>query len=105
VSGSAYQVEAAVVDAVAASVGPADQERMPKALETAGAVTADLLHPGRYRLDLRAATVLQLEQEGIESGRISTCPLCTVGEPLLFHSWRRDQVKAVQWSGIVSQAP
>jgi hypothetical protein len=26
-----------------------------------------------------------------------------VGEELLFHSWRRDQVKAVQWSGIVSQ--
>ena len=23
----------------------------------------------------------------------------------LFHSWRRDQVKAVQWSGIVAQAP
>jgi hypothetical protein len=22
----------------------------------------------------------------------------------LFHSWRRDQVKAVQWSGIVAQA-
>jgi copper oxidase (laccase) domain-containing protein len=27
-----------------------------------------------------------------------------VSEPELFHSWRRDQVKAVQWSGIVSQA-
>ena len=26
-------------------------------------------------------------------------------EPELFHSWRRDQVKAVQWSGIVAQAP
>jgi hypothetical protein len=26
-----------------------------------------------------------------------------VAEPLLFHSWRRDQVKAVQWSGIVAQ--
>jgi hypothetical protein len=28
-----------------------------------------------------------------------------VAEPLLFHSWRRDQVKAVQWSGIVAQQP
>jgi len=27
-----------------------------------------------------------------------------VQEELLFHSWRRDQVKAVQWSGIVAQA-
>jgi copper oxidase (laccase) domain-containing protein len=35
---------------------------------------------------------------------MATCPLCTAEETLLFHSWRRDQVKAVQWSGIVSQA-
>jgi hypothetical protein len=27
-----------------------------------------------------------------------------VSENELFHSWRRDQVKAVQWSGVVSQA-
>jgi copper oxidase (laccase) domain-containing protein len=40
---------------------------------------------------------------GVPAGQISVCPLCTVGEELLFHSWRRDQVKAVQWSGIVSQ--
>jgi len=26
-----------------------------------------------------------------------------VNEHLLFHSWRRDRIKAVQWSGIVAQ--
>jgi copper oxidase (laccase) domain-containing protein len=45
-----------------------------------------------------------LELAGIPSSQIALCPLCTMAEPLLFHSWRRDQVKAVQWSGIVSQA-
>jgi copper oxidase (laccase) domain-containing protein len=48
---------------------------------------------------------VQLQGAGIPSERIAHCPLCTVSEPELFHSWRRDQVKAVQWSGIVAQAP
>jgi hypothetical protein len=68
-----------------------------------GALLADPL-PGRDRLDIRAATKRQLEIEGVSPVNISVCPLCTVAHPLLFHSWRRDQVKAVQWSGIVSQA-
>ncbi|MEB3264714.1 MAG: peptidoglycan editing factor PgeF [Synechococcus sp.] len=102
VSGAAYQVEAAVAEAVAEAVTP-EPERAIAALQAAGALEPDP-EPGRRRLDLRAATAAQLQGEGIEAGRISVCPLCTVGEPLLFHSWRRDQVKAVQWSGIVSQA-
>ena len=53
---------------------------------------------------IRAAAARQLERAGLAKEQISICPLCTVDEPLLFHSWRRDQVKAVQWSGIVSQA-
>ena len=71
-------------------------------LERCGALLPDS-EPGRHRLDIRAATRRQLELAGIASDRIAVCPLCTVAEPLLFHSWRRDQVKAVQWSGIVSQ--
>jgi copper oxidase (laccase) domain-containing protein len=67
-----------------------------------GALAADPM-PSRDRLDIRLASRRQLDREGIPPGNISLCPLCTVGEPLLFHSWRRDQVKAVQWSGIVSQ--
>ena len=55
-------------------------------------------------LDIRAAATVQLQEAGIPLPQISRCPLCTVEEPDLFHSWRRDQVKAVQWSGIVSQA-
>jgi polyphenol oxidase len=58
---------------------------------------------GRDRLDIRLAAALQLRQLGLEAGQISCCPLCTLAETELFHSWRRDQVKAVQWSAIVSQ--
>ena len=53
---------------------------------------------------IRRATALQLEREGLTAERIALCPLCTVAEPLLFRSWRRDGVRAVQWSGVVSQA-
>jgi copper oxidase (laccase) domain-containing protein len=67
-----------------------------------GALTADP-DPARDRLDIRLASRRQLELEGLSPARVSLCPLCTAGQPDLFHSWRRDRVKAVQWSGIVSQ--
>ena len=73
------------------------------ALEDAGALLPDP-EPQRHRLDIRQAAALQLQRIGLQPAQISHCPLCTVSEPELFHSWRRDQVKAVQWSGIVAQA-
>jgi hypothetical protein len=92
VSRANYQVE----PSVSAQLG--DRER----LEAAGAIAADP-EPGRERLDIRTAALLQLLDLGLDPAQISLCPLCTVAEPELFHSWRRDQVRAVQWSGIVSQ--
>ncbi len=109
VSGSRYQVERQVSLSVAASLLPdghgmeRQEGRLLEQLSDCGALLDDP-DPDRDRLDIRAATVRQLEGEGIERARISVCPLCTVSEPLLFHSWRRDRVKAVQWSGIVAQA-
>ena len=99
VRGTAYQVETSVAEQVAASLGAAQPW---EDLQACGALAPDP-EPGRHRLDIRAATKRQLELAGVPSEQISVCPLCTVSEPLLFHSWRRDQVKAVQWSGIVSQ--
>ena len=72
-------------------------------LERCGALLLDPA-PGRDRLDIRRATALQLTRLGMAPERIALCPFCTVAEPSLFHSWRRDGVKAVQWSGVVSQA-
>lgn len=108
VSGEAYQVERDVSQQVAESLLPASASHPGGAgaleeLIACGALAVDPM-PGRDRLDIRAASKRQLEHEGIPPSQISLCPLCTVGEPLLYHSWRRDQVKAVQWSGIVSQS-
>ena len=97
VAGARYQVEWGVAEQVAAAI-PADLAQ----LQHQGAVLPDA-QPDRCRLDIRTAARLQLLQAGVPAERISSCPLCTVEQELLFHSWRRDQVKAVQWSGIVSQ--
>ena len=105
VSGERYQVERGVAEQVAASIPAAMEAPVQQAfadLERCAAVLPDP-EPGRCRLDIRAATRLQLERFGVPSDQISVCPLCTVSEDRRFHSWRRDQVKAVQWSGIVSQ--
>ena len=92
VSGINYQVERSTSE----QLGPID------ALQATGALLDDP-QEGRDRLDIRRAAHWQLLQFGLKPEQISICPLCTVAEPELFHSWRRDQVKAVQWSGIVSQ--
>ena len=92
VSGPNYQVERSTSE----QLGPIDD------LQAAGALLDDP-QEGRDRLDIRRAAHWQLLQFGLRTEQISICPLCTVAEPELFHSWRRDQVKAVQWSGIVSQ--
>jgi YfiH family protein len=103
VSGPRYQVELAVAEQLAAALPLEDPAAFGlQALEACGAIAPDP-EAGRCRLDIRAATRLQLELAGVPPEQISVCPLCTVEEELLFHSWRRDQVKAVQWSGIVSQ--
>ncbi len=54
-------------------------------------------------LDLRLAALDQLLKESLDVHQISIAPFCTFKENDLFHSWRRDRVKAVQWSGIVSR--
>lgn len=97
VSGLNYQVDAGVAEQIAAALPGTLAD-----LQACGALRPDA-DPERHRLDIRTASRQQLQQAGLEAAQISTCPLCTVAEPLLFHSWRRDQVKAVQWSGIVSQ--
>ena len=103
VSGQCYQVEQPVAEQVMASLegnGPCDQID-PGLRER---IVLNDPEQDRCRLDIRAAASAQLQAAGIRAEHISLCPLCTVTEAPLFHSWRRDQVKAVQWSGIVSQA-
>jgi YfiH family protein len=98
ISAAHYPVEHQVGDQVAASL-----DGTGATLRRAGGL---LEHgePGHHRLDIRVAARLQLQALGVPIAQISTCPLCTHSQPDLFHSWRRDRVKAVQWSGLVSQA-
>ncbi|MFO0104495.1 MAG: peptidoglycan editing factor PgeF, partial [Cyanobium sp.] len=115
VSGANYQVQHSVSHEVAASLtpllhgNPARSGAEPSLseeldmLRAARALAVDP-EPGKDRLDIRQAARLQLELLGTNPERIASCPLCTVAEPELFQSWRRDGVKAVQWSGIVAQS-
>jgi polyphenol oxidase len=123
VSGAHYQVEPTVSNQVAASLTPL-LARSPSASDStshaptptepplsrereilrSGQALGPDPEPGRERLDIRQAARIQLERLGLEPSRIAICPLCTLAEPDLFHSWRRDGVKAVQWSGIVAQS-
>ena len=58
--------------------------------------------PGRARIDVRRTIALQLEQLGIASEQVSIAPYCTYQTPEYFFSYRRERLKRVQWSGIVS---
>jgi polyphenol oxidase len=57
---------------------------------------------GRVRLDVRRVNQLQLEGLGVDPDRISIAPHCTFQEPEYFFSYRREKLKKIQWSGIVS---
>ena len=106
ISGQHYQVGDDVVDAISNSLeaDPSGGMASSGLLQTTKVLLPDD-EPRRHRLDIRGAAAVQLQQQGLEAKQMSECPLCTLSEPNLFHSWRRDQVKAVQWSGIVAQAP
>lgn len=105
VSGSRYQVARSVADQVVSAVAPEAPSRIDRVdPQLMASIVLDDPEPERSRLDIRAAANAQLQAAGLLAENISHCPLCTMAEPALFHSWRRDQVKAVQWSGIVSQA-
>jgi polyphenol oxidase len=57
---------------------------------------------GRVRLDVRRVNQLQLENLGVDPAQISIAPHCTFQEPEYFFSYRREKLKKIQWSGIVS---
>jgi polyphenol oxidase len=57
---------------------------------------------GRVRLDVRLVNQLQLEQLSLDPQQIAIAPHCTFQEPESFFSYRREKLKKIQWSGIVS---
>lgn len=59
---------------------------------------------GKVRLDVRRVNYLQLKNMGFHPEQIAVSPHCTYQQAEHFFSYRRRQEKAVQWSGIVSNA-
>jgi hypothetical protein len=115
ISGKVYQVERAVAAKVGATVLGIEDLSLPEPefseeaiIEALGLLphppVFDDEHPERVRLDVRRINALQLERLGLEPHQVAIAPQCTFQEPERFFSYRRDRLKQVQWSGIVSKA-
>jgi polyphenol oxidase len=108
IAGEVYQVTTQVGVEVCRSIAPAGLSGEPEidAATIQAIVNSPLLtdeQPGRVRLDVRRVNQLQLEQMGVNPAQISIAPHCTFQEPEYFFSYRREKLKKIQWSGIVSR--
>ncbi|MGL5065185.1 MAG: peptidoglycan editing factor PgeF [Microcoleus sp.] len=107
ISGEVYQVSVEVAAQLGATVAPEDALDSP-------ADILQFLHqlpempllqdpePGKVRLDVRRFNALQLQRLGVNPDRVAIAPYCTYSDADRFFSYRRDRLKKVQWSGIVS---
>ncbi|MBD2130171.1 peptidoglycan editing factor PgeF [Microcoleus sp. ZQ-A2] len=110
IAGEVYQVSETVAAEVGASIIPQDKAESPDAIldflqQLPDSPILEDAHPGRVRLDVRRVNAMQLEQLGIPSDQVAIAPYCTYQKPEHFFSYRRDKLKKVQWSGIVSKIP
>lgn len=107
IAGEVYQVSTMVASQVGASILP-DQQAESLLDSLRQLPDSPILpdpHPERVRLDIRRVIALQLEQLGVSPEQVAIAPHCTYQEPEYFFSYRREQLKKVQWSGIVSTNP
>ncbi len=108
IAGEVYQVSVEVAAELGATIAPFDAvsatadgileflHQLPES-----PVLTDL-EPGKVRLDVRLCNALQLQQLGIDRSQVAIAPFCTYSDSARFFSYRRDRLKKVQWSGIVS---
>lgn len=105
IAGEVYQVTEAVAAEVGASIIPSDSSEV--ILEAMSRLPnppiLDDPKPERVLLDVRRVNQLQLEQLGLDPEQVAIASHCTYQEPEYFFSYRRDKLKKVQWSGIVSR--
>lgn len=105
IAGEVYQVCEDVAVQVGSTVAPSedtDSLLLSKLQRLPNPPVLEDTQPGRVRLDVRRTISLQLEQLGINSKQVAIAPYCTYQSPEYFFSYRRDNLKKVQWSGIVS---
>lgn len=108
IAGKVYQVSETVAAEVGTSIIPQDTADTPEAIldvlqQLPNSPILDDPQPGRVRLDVRRVNAIQIEQMGIRPEQVAIAPHCTYQEPEHFFSYRRDKLKKVQWSGIVSR--
>jgi polyphenol oxidase len=111
IAGEVYQVSTTVAAEVGATVIATTPEIN---LQTEPNVILDKLRqlpdspllsdpqPGRIRLDVQRVNALQLEHLGLKVEQVAIAPYCTYRHSDYFFSYRRERLKQVQWSGIVS---
>ncbi len=107
ISGQVYQVSLDVATQLAQSlISNTETEASTEILEQIYQLPNSPLlpdsEPNKVRLDVRRFNSLQLEQLGIIPDQVAIAPYCTYQDPNAFFSYRRDNLKKVQWSGIVS---
>lgn len=108
ISGAVYQVGLSVAAALAATVTPQAKTTMNsgelyECLATLDpAVAFPDADPQRLRIDVARINRLQLLQLGLQEDQVAVCPYCTYQDATHFFSYRRERLKQVQWSGIVS---
>jgi polyphenol oxidase len=108
IAGEVYQVTTEVAAQLGASLLSNDVAQIPtKIIEcTLNMLDAPILpdsEPGKVRLDVRKVNSIQLQQMGLNIEQIAIAPQCTYQDPENFFSYRRESLKKVQWSGIVSR--
>ncbi|MDJ0733879.1 MAG: peptidoglycan editing factor PgeF [Nostocaceae cyanobacterium] len=104
IAGEVYQVSTHTAAEVGASiVADTEQQRIVDALhQLPKSPLFPDPNPGKVRLDVRRVNALQMEMLGIAPEQIAIAPYCTYQTPDNFFSYRRQKLKKVQWSGIVS---
>ncbi len=112
ISGDSYQVDLDVANKIIISVDKLVQAKSKchEELYQFSKKNNHLIIRGKHskskwNIDLREATVLQLQNFGIKTEQISVCPLCTFKSHEIFYSKRRGSSQACQWSGIISNTP
>ena len=104
ISGVVYQVSVEVAVRVGTTIAPVSNDRatLEFLFDLPDSPLLSDPEPGRVRLDVRRVTAIQIEKLGIDAAQVAIAPHCTYREPESFFSYRREGLKTVQWSGIVS---
>jgi YfiH family protein len=97
-----------ITAAVGPSIGPCCYEVSPELVERFSAhpeASSWFSRDAKPRLDLWRATRDQLIRAGVQARHIHVCRLCTRDHASLFHSYRRDGVRAGRLVAAIRSAP